>query len=306
MRLLLYQVQQIARASGPVLITGESGVGKELVAHAIHEQSDRSERLFVAVNCAGIPENLLESELFGHAAGAFTGAQRPRRGLFAEADGGVLFLDEVTELPLTMQAKLLRVLQEQTIRPVGANKEETVDVRVLAASNRELVEEVREKRLRQDLYYRLETFVLHVPALRQREGDLELLAAKFLARYSRELGKEIHSFSPEALRLIRHYPFPGNVRELQNVIKRAAAFSHGETILLEDLPESIKQTGSSPDPLAMHGIPAHLMNGPAMPTLEEMKARYIKYVLARTKGNKRRAATLLGIGRHTLYAYLVK
>lgn len=305
---LLYQIQQIANAPGPVLISGESGVGKELVARAIHEQSDHKSGPFIAVNCAGIPENLLESELFGHAAGSFTGAHKPRRGLFEEANGGVLFLDELSELPLPMQAKLLRVLQDHVIRPVGSNKEQTVEVRVIAASNRNLMNEVREKRFREDLYYRLETFVIHVPPLRDREGDLELLAAKFLATYSRQLGKEIDSFSHEALRLIRQYSFPGNVRELQNVIKRAVTFCHGSSISVEDLPESLKHPLASPTTRSFldHGLPAHLISGETLPTLEVIKSRYIKFVLGKTDGNKRRAAALLGIGRHTLYNQLEK
>ena len=303
MQSVLYQVGQIAGASGPVTILGESGVGKELVAQAIHQQSRRRDGPFVAVNCAGIPEHLVESELFGHTAGAFTGAGKKRRGLFDAAEKGVLLLDEVADLPLAVQAKLLRALQNHTIRPVGDDTEHPVDVRVIAATNRELDEDVRENRFREDLYYRLTAFVLRVPPLRDRPADMELLAARFIAQYSKDTGKQVSGLSGEALEALQRYSFPGNVRELQNIINRAVTFSRGDQVLLEDLPENLRRNSGVTTP-GVRDIES--LAGPQLPTLEEMKRRYIQHVLAQTKGNKRRAAAILGIERQTLYRYLAR
>ncbi|HVR35610.1 MAG TPA: sigma-54 dependent transcriptional regulator [Methylomirabilota bacterium] len=299
MRQLLHKIHRVARLDAPVLITGESGTGKELVAQALHQLSDRPDGPFVPVNCAGIPENLLESELFGHVAGAFTGAQRARRGLFQVADGGVLFLDEIGELPSAMQAKLLRVLQNHAVRPVGSDQSQSVRVRILAASNRNLLQEVEAGRFRQDLYYRLDTFVLHVPPLREREQDLDLLIAHFLARYARELKKHVHGLTHEALQALRLHPFPGNVRELQSILQHAVAFSSSTNITRDDLPLDHRPT----DTPGLHAPPdaAALLSGSSLPTLDELKRRYVRLVLQKVNGNKRRAAALLGIGRHTLY-----
>jgi two-component system, NtrC family, response regulator AtoC len=236
MRVLFDQVRSLARGHGPVLVVGESGVGKELVARAIHAESERSAGPFVAVNCAGIPETLLESEFFGHTKGAFTGAGAARKGLFEEADGGTLLLDEIGEMPASLQAKLLRVLQDGRFRPVGGSRERRVDVRVVAATNQDLESAMREGRFREDLYFRLETFVLRVPPLRERGGDLELLAAHFLQRFSVQLGKPVRGFSADALALIRRHPFPGNVRELQNAVERAVTFADGPTVHVRHLP----------------------------------------------------------------------
>lgn len=308
MRKLYYQIQQIAKASGPVMIHGESGSGKELVAEAIHRESDRRDGQFVPVNCAGIPENLLESEFFGHAAGAFTGAQKAKKGLFEEAHKGVLFLDEVAELPQSLQAKLLRVLQDGRIRPVGSNQEKTVDVRVVVATHRDLQKAVSAGSFREDLYFRLETFMLTIPPLRKRKDDLELLAVRFLSQYSRELGKNVRGFSSEALDLLRNYAFPGNVRELQNAIKRAATFCEDSSVRAEDLPERIR--GGSAIPAApddvSRSLPVPLVDDQRIAPLEELKLRYVRHVLDQCHGNKRRAAALLGIGRRTLYEYLKK
>ena len=309
MRKLYYQIQQIAKASGPVMIHGESGSGKELVAEAIHRESDRRERPFVPVNCAGMPENLLESEFFGHVEGAFTGARKTKKGLFEEADKGVLFLDEVAELPLAMQAKLLRVLQDGKIRPVGGNQEKTIDVRVLVATHRDLAKAVGAGTFREDLYFRLETFTLNLPPLRQRGDDLELLAARFLSQYSREIGKNVRGFSAETLALLRNYPFPGNVRELQNAIKHAVTFCHESTVKPEDLPERVrgKTALQSPaDARDASGWSGMDMEDGRIASLEELKLKYVHHVLGRCQGNKRRAAALLGIGRRTLYEYLKK
>jgi DNA-binding NtrC family response regulator len=306
MQRLFSQIRQVARGSGPVLIVGESGVGKELVARAIHRESERSQKAFLAVNCAGIPESLMESEFFGHAAGAFTGASRLRKGLFAEADGGTLLLDEIAEMPLPLQAKLLRVLQEATVRAVGTDVERPVDVRVLAATNRDLEVEVGSGALREDLFYRLETFTLGVPSLREREDDLDLLTGRFMRRYSTQLAKDIQGLHPEAVERLRLYPFPGNVRELQNAIERAVTFCDGRVIKLEHLPPRILRAPAKPEQGssgALH-LPKSVLGDGALPSLAELEARYIRYVVEQVGGNKRRAATLLGIGRRTLYRRL--
>lgn len=305
MRRLFEKIQLVAKAEGPVIVTGESGVGKELVAKAIHAESERREKSFVPVNCASIPENLLESELFGHAAGAFTGATKARRGLFAEADGGVLFLDEVNELPMGMQAKLLRVLQEGTIREIGSNRETSIDVRVVVATNADLEKEVTDGRFREDLFYRLEMFQLDVPPLRLRGDDVELLIAQFLVSGRQEMGKDVEGISVEAMDMLRKYSFPGNVRELQNAIKRAVAFCAGSEIQPDHLPERIRREAASSRPTAAApGAPGLLGEGEPIASLEEMKTRYILHALKILGGNKRRTAELLGIGRRTLYRYL--
>ncbi len=308
MQKLFYQIRQIAKATGPVMIFGESGSGKELVAESIHRESDRKDGPFIPVNCAGIPESLLESEFFGHAEGAFTGARKTKKGLFEEADKGVLFLDEVAELPLSMQAKLLRVLQDGNIRPVGANHEKTVDVRVVVATHRDLEKNVASGAFREDLYFRMDTFALSIPPLRERKDDLELLAVRFLSEYSRELGKKVRGFSADALDLLRNYSFPGNVRELQNTIKRAVTFCEGNAVQAENLPERLRGG------LSLHSLnderpldmTARLLDNGRIVSMEEIKLRYVRHVLDQCKGNKRRAAALLGIGRRTLYEYLKK
>jgi len=306
MQQLFSQIRQVARGAGPVLIVGESGVGKELVARAIHRESVRADKLFLAVNCAGIPENLLESEFFGHSAGAFTGASRARKGLFLEADGGTLLLDEIVEMPLPLQAKLLRVLQEGTIRAVGTDVERPVDLRILAATNRDLETEVRNGTLREDLYYRLETFTVDVPPLREREDDLDLLTGRFLQRFALQMNKVIRGISPDAMDRLKGYAFPGNVRELQNAIERAVTFCDGPLIKLEHLPARIRQA-QEPDKAPSRGsleLPEGLLGDGMLPSLAEMEALYVRHVLNLVGGNKRRAAALLGIGRRTLYRRL--
>ena len=304
MRGLFDQIRQLARAEGPVLVIGESGTGKELVARAVHAESERAKGPFLAINCAGLPAELLESEFFGHVAGAFTGANRAHKGLFQQADGGTLFLDEIGEMPLPLQAKLLRVLQEGTIRPVGAERELSVDVRIIAASNRPLETEAGREAFREDLFFRLETFILQVPPLRDREEDLELLAAGFVAHFAARSGRPVRGIAPTVLEQLRRYPFPGNVRELQNAIERAVTFCHGRSIELEHLPSRI--AGYRDDNARSSGaeLLAQLSDGPLLPTLEELELRYIGHVLKLVDGNKRRAAALLGIGRRTLYRRL--
>ncbi len=301
MRRLFEQIRRVARAAGPVLILGESGVGKELVARALHAESERSAGPFVAVNCAGIPAELLESELFGHAAGAFTGAQRARKGLFAEAEGGTLLLDEIGEMPAAMQSKLLRILQDGQIRPVGENRERRLDVRVLAATNRDLETGIAAGRFRADLFYRLETFTLAVPPLRARGEDIDLLVAHFIARHGAASSHRVETIAPEALARLRAYTFPGNVRELSNAIERAAAFCRSGEIVSDDLPERIGRSRPAP---GTPGTGFALSGAGELPPLRELELRYVHHVLERVGGNKRQAAQVLGIGRRTLYRYL--
>lgn len=303
---LVDNIRQIAHASGPVLIIGESGTGKELVARAVHKESERADQAFIAVNCAGIPPDLLESELFGHVAGAFTGAQKARKGLFAEADGGTLLLDEIGEMPLEMQSKLLRILQDSRIRPVGSNHEVTLDVRIIAATNRSLAQEVEAKRFREDLYYRLETFTLKVPALRERGDDIELLTAHFINRYNAHLRKQLRGIQSAALERLKGYAFPGNVRELSNAIERAVTFCQSDEVRIEDLPERLRRQPASSLVVGNedHVSDTRLLGGNELPTLEELEQRYIQYVLEQLDGNKRRTAERLGIGRRTLYRKL--
>jgi DNA-binding NtrC family response regulator len=307
MRHLYDQVRHLARADGPVLITGESGTGKELVARAVYQESARRDEPFIAVNCAGIPTELLESEFFGHVSGAFTGAQRPRDGLFVEAHGGSLFLDEISEVPLGLQPKLLRVLEDGNVRPVGGNRERRVDVRILAATNDDLEEAVKQGRFREDLFYRLETFILRVPPLRQRDEDLDILIGHFLHRYCLQLNKDIRGVSAEAMERLHSYTFPGNVRELKNALERAVAFCDENEIRLAHLPKRIREFCAAGWTSAW-GPPPQLASAwtERLPPLREMERLYVNHVLESVDGNKRRAAGILGIGRRTLYRYLKK
>jgi len=300
------QIRQLARANGPVLVAGESGTGKELVARAIHDESERADGPFQAVNCAGVPSELLESEFFGHEAGAFTGAVKARQGLFSQSNGGTLLLDELGEMPLALQAKLLRVLQDGVIRPVGSNREHTVDVRIVAATNRDLEAMIKSGDFREDLFYRLETFTLRVPPLRERGDDLELLAAGFLKRYAMQMGRQVLGYTPEAMKTLRAYAFPGNVRELQNAVERAVTFCQSDTVGVEHLPTRIRgndrplvEVPDTPDDTLKQ-----FMQGPMLPTLDQLEKRYIHYVLEQVGGNKRRAAALLDVSRRTLYRKL--
>jgi two-component system response regulator PilR (NtrC family) len=283
-------VNQVAETRTNVLISGESGTGKELVARAIHTRSERRERPFVAINCGAIPENLLESELFGHVKGAFTGAVSGKEGLFETADGGTLLLDEVGELPGALQVKLLRVLQERTIRRVGGTSDRRVDVRILAATNRRLEEEVAAGRFREDLYYRLNVIEITIPPLRERIEDVPMLVQHFVDKYARELGKPIREVRAEALQRLLAYSYPGNVRELENAIERAVALSKDGLIGEEALPPQILQP---PEPATAGRI------SPTGVDLEELVNEYerglLLEALRRTKGVKKRAAGLLGI-----------
>ena len=299
MQHLFTNIKQISRADGPVLILGESGTGKELVARAIHQQSERHSGPFLAVNCAGIPSELLESEFFGHAAGAYTGAQKARQGLLREAQGGTLLLDEIGEMPPALQAKLLRVLQEGTIRPVGSDKEISVDVRIVAATHRDLEANVADGGFREDLFFRLETFTLQVPPLRDRGDDIALLARHFLASQQRAGKTQARQLSHSAWQQLLNYPFPGNVRELQNAMERAAIFCEGEEILPEHLPKRLR-SAQADDPV---GLFDSLTSG-ALPPMQKIQQDYVDYVLDKTKGNKAQAADILGVTRRTLYRWL--
>lgn len=309
MQRLFSAIRMVARAEGPALITGESGTGKELVARALHDESPRSNGPYVAVNCAGIPPELLESELFGHTAQAFTGARKARTGLFEEADGGSLLLDELGEMPMPMQAKLLRILQDGKIRPVGSNQEKQLDVRIIAASNRDLEAEVRQGRFREDLYFRLQTFAMHVPPLRERGDDIELLVAHFIGRFNLQLQRDIEGIGDAALARLRAHDYPGNVRELASAIERAVTFCQSKEINLPDLPERLQ---AAPTPAADDAsqLTQQLLSvqgkdsGAPLPSLQDMEMAYIKMVLDRHAGNKRQAAATLGIGRRTLYRRL--
>ncbi len=296
-------IRRIAHSDGSVLITGESGSGKELVAQALHQESPRARGPFVAINCAGIPESLLESELFGHAAGAFSGARGARKGLFLEADGGTLFLDEIGEMPAAMQTKLLRLLQDGQVRPVGANEEVRAEVRIVAATHRDLSTLLAEGDFREDLFFRLETFRIEVPPLRERGQDIEHLLDFFLRRHALAQKTPVRHLAPEALRQLLGYRFPGNVRELAGLVERAATLARDATIRIEDLPERVR-TNPAGDTAAPGGEVAVRLREEQWETLEELESRYIRQVLAFTEGNKQRAARILGIGRKTLYRKL--
>ena len=301
MRQLYDDIERIAAVDGAVLVLGESGTGKELVAKAVHQQSQRAKQPFLAVNCAGIPAELLESEFFGHAAGAFTGAQKARAGLLKEADGGTLLLDEIGEMPLELQAKLLRVLQEGTMRPVGSDKEERVNVRIIAATHQDLEQKVTEQRFREDLFYRLETFTLKVPPLRHRGDDIAILAEHFLQRVNDQQQKAIRGFSSEAQERLFSYSFPGNVRELQNAVERAVTFCDGDWIQEQHLPTRMLQEAPRRSELTQSAAGGET---DYWPTLDEVQSDYVQRVLTHTQGNKQKAANILGVTRRTLYRWL--
>jgi len=295
MRELFDHIALAARSKGAVLIIGESGTGKELVARAVHETSGR-DGTFVPVNCAAIPAELIESELFGHTGSAFTGARQPRAGLIEAADGGTLFLDEVGELPLPVQPKLLRSLQDGAIRRVGANVEKSVDLRVVAATNRDLEQDVRDGRFREDLFWRLNVIRLNVPPLRERPFDIPLLVEHFVSKATEATKRPTLDVSSEALAILTAYSWPGNARELENAIERAVAFARGTMIAPDDLPERVRTSGSA-SALIARSVEQNM-------TIREMEREYILEVLRRTGGNKSRAAELLGLDRKTLYRRL--
>ncbi|MDP3212839.1 MAG: sigma-54 dependent transcriptional regulator [Deltaproteobacteria bacterium] len=287
---------RVAAADASVLITGETGTGKELVARALHRRSGRGGP-FVVINCAALPEALMESELFGHAKGAFTDAKADRAGLLVEADGGTLFLDEVGDMPLGMQSKLLRALQERRVRPVGARAEVPFDARVIAATHRDLETAIEEKRFRDDLYYRLNVIKVELPPLRARGGDVLLLAQHFLEHFARRAAKPVVGLSAPAAERLLAYAWPGNVRELQNCVERAVALTRYEHIAVEDLPEQVR-TYRSAFVVVAADDPSELV------PLDEVERRYILRVMEAVAGNKSAASQILGIERATLYRKL--
>ncbi|PKN41696.1 MAG: two-component system response regulator [Deltaproteobacteria bacterium HGW-Deltaproteobacteria-18] len=297
MRRLMEMLATIAPSEATVMVTGESGTGKELIARAIHANSQRRKGPYIAVNCAALTETLLESELFGHEKGAFTGAERRREGRFLAADKGTIFLDEIGEMPLSMQVKLLRVIQEREIQRVGGDQTLKVDVRIVAATNRDLLAEVEARRFRQDLYYRLNVVTLNLPPLRERGEDIPLLATNFLRRFAEKNDKRIKGYTPEAMdRLLKH-SWPGNVRELENAVERAVVLALGEYIGERDLPPQLSGAGGE------YGRPD---GGFANITLEELERLAILDAMDAAGGNKSEAARRLGITRKTLHAKMTK
>lgn len=295
MQELFKMMARAARSASTVLVTGESGTGKELVARSVHDMSGRTGQ-FVPVNCAAIPAELIEAELFGHTGQAFTGAKQARAGLFESAEGGTLFLDEIGELPLLMQPKLLRVLQEGRLRRVGADAEKDVNVRVIAATNRDLEKEVQEGRFREDLFWRLNVIHLHISPLRERPFDIPLLVEHFLNKIARSTGATPFSVTPDALAVLTAYAWPGNARELENAIERAVALAEGSSLSPEDLPERIRNSGQTAQLLSQAREKRM--------TLRELEKEYILETLRLTGGNKSRAAELLGFDRRTLHRKL--
>jgi DNA-binding NtrC family response regulator len=294
------RIATMAESEAPVLITGESGTGKELVARLLHQQSPRAGKPFVAVNCAAFPDTLIEAELFGHERGAFTSAVRQREGRFKAADGGTLFLDEVAEIPLPAQAKLLRILQEGAVEPIGTNTPVPVNVRIISATHRNLKRQIAEGKFREDLYYRINVLNIHIPALRERQGDLPLLIGHFLSRLTPP-GKPQPTISPRAYAALAEYQFPGNIRELKHAIEHAVVLARGQEIDLEHLPEDIAggsrslERTSNQQPGPFHSLQA---------AIKEFEREYLLRALERAHGNKSEAAALLGISRKNLWEKL--
>lgn len=294
MQRLLETARRAAATDCNVLISGESGTGKELLARFVHEHSTRHARPLVSVNCGAFSEELLANELFGHEKGAYTGANERRAGLIESAQGGTLFLDEITELSPTMQAKLLRAVQEREILRIGATRPLRVDVRFVAASNRDLKEAVGDGRFRQDLYFRLNVVNLHLPPLTERRGDIVLLARHFLVKHAALMKRTVHDFAPDVLALLDRYGYPGNVRELENLVERAVAVASGDVIQINHLPEGLRN----------FQVTTLRKQDGALPTLEAQESEYIKWVLDRTQGNRTHAAEILGIDRVSLWRKL--
>ena len=297
-------VARVAPTKSTVLILGESGTGKELIAQAIHQHSPRANRPFVAVDCGALTETILESELFGHVRGAFTGALADKKGVFEEAQGGTCFLDEIGGISANMQARLLRVLQEHEIRRVGGKDWVNVDVRVLAATNHNLGEAVSKGDFRQDLYYRLDVVSIHLPPLRERVEDIPLLARHFLQHYTQESSKSITAISNKGMELLSAYSWPGNIRELENAIEQAVALSYQSILTPDDLPEAVRNHGIAKSFQIDSSNEQFLF--PDTPTLEEVKKRYVLLVLKRNQGNVSRSARVLNIDRRSLYRMLAR
>ena len=288
MRNLFHFIKKIADSQGNILLEGETGTGKEVIAKTIHQTSKRKDKPFIPVNCAAIPEGLLESELFGHVKGAFTDATSDKKGLFTEADEGTILLDEIGEMPMPIQAKLLRALQDRQVKPVGSNKTVSFDARVIAATNKNLMEEVDAGRFREDLYYRLNIFKMQIPPLRERREDIPLLIREFLSRHQRSGAKP--EVSKEVMRFFFDYHWPGNIRELENVIERCVFLAEGGEINLRDLPEEMLAASKVQEQFAFTQIKP----------LADLEMEYIKHVLVTCDGNKQKAAELLGVNRKTI------
>jgi DNA-binding NtrC family response regulator len=314
MREIYEMIHKVATsAATTVLLQGESGTGKDLVAKAIHYSSDRADQPFMNITCSALPETLLESELMGHEKGAFTDARERKRGLFEVANGGTVFLDEIGDMGIGLQAKMLRFLEEKTFRRVGGSRDLTVDVRIVAATNRDLEEAVREGRFREDLYYRLQVIPIEMPPLRERRGDVELLVAHFVTRFNKEFHKHTRGFTPEALEALREYDWPGNVRELRNVVERAMILETKEVLDLDDLPASVRDSIRRPPRLRPvgeagevagedgddEGLPGLDIPDEGLP-LRRMEEHMVRQALAKTGGNQSRAAGLLDISRDAL------
>jgi DNA-binding NtrC family response regulator len=296
MREVFELVAHVSDLAVNVLIVGESGTGKEMIARAIHQSSARAAGSFIPINCAAIPETLLESELFGYVRGAFTDARRDRRGLFHAAHGGVLFLDEISEIPLNLQAKLLRVIEDKEVRPLGANQSEKVDARLVSACNQDLERLVQEGLFRQDLYYRLNIIRIELPPLRERAEDIPILIEHFLRKFSDQVEREVEDIEPEALAALTDYHWPGNVRELEHTIERAVLLGKEARIGLQDLPSSLAARSDGPLPLASAVAKTY--------TLRDLEREYIMRVMESVHGNKTEAAKTLGVDRTTLYRKL--
>jgi two-component system response regulator PilR (NtrC family) len=296
-------IRRVAVLPSTIAIHGESGVGKELVARSVHQLSDRSQRPFVAINCGGIPENLLESELFGHKRGAFTGAIEDKDGLFLVANGGTLFLDEIGEMPLALQVKLLRVLDNHLVTPLGGAQSIKVDVRIVSATNRDLDEMVREGTFREDLYYRLNVIPLHVPALRERPDDIPLLVRHFMTRHAEKLGRRLPAITPAAVDALCAYDWPGNVRELGNVIERALALSSHDQIDVNELPQNVTHHLPHASP-SVTDLPPQGLDLEAL--IAEIEIKLIEQALARTRHSQKKAAHLLGLTARSLRYRLQK
>jgi DNA-binding NtrC family response regulator len=295
---------RVAPTKSTVLVLGESGTGKELIARAVHQHSPRASGPFVAIDCGALSETLLESELFGHVRGAFTGAVADKKGVFEEAHGGTCFLDEIGGVSASMQARLLRVLQEHEVRRVGGKDWVEVDVRVVAATNQDLAEAVDKGEFRQDLYYRLDVVAIRLPPLRERVEDIPLLVQHFLKFYSRESGKTMPAVSDKAMELLCAYAWPGNIRELENAIEQAVALSYQPILTPDDLPSNVRDPGGSK--VGRHSAENEQFAFPDTPSLEEMKRRYVLHVLRLTQGNIARSARILNIDRRSLYRMLAR
>jgi DNA-binding NtrC family response regulator len=303
MRAVFELVRKAARSDANILIEGESGTGKELIAQAIHAQSRRAGEVFVPVDCAALPDTLLESELFGHERGAFTGAERVKPGMIEVADRGTLFLDEIGELPVTLQSKLLRALQERQIRRVGATKFLNVDIRLVSATNRDLEAQVRRREFREELLYRINVVAIALPPLRERRGDIALLAHHFLRRYGRNREQPLEGFEPDALAVLESYAWPGNIRELQNVIERASALADGPTIGVRDLPAHVRGRRGPPPPEPSRDLP---LTQAREVWLRNFAEAYLGDLMRRHGGNVSQAARAAGVDRKTLRRLLTR